>query len=153
MVPPAPIATAPGVAVADVLDAFGRLLVAQRRLRGRDAREAGELSYAQMRLMSVIDDDAACPVSQLAEQAGITAGSATAMLGLLEHKGLVTRRRSDADRRVTLTVLTDRGRSLRDAKRDAARAVFADALRGLAAEELAAAPRVLAVIADVIESL
>ncbi len=153
MVPPAPIAPARSEAVADVLAAFGRMLVAQRRLRGRDAREAGDLSYAQMRLLSVIDDDAACPASQLAEQAGITAGSATAMLGLLEHKGLVSRRRSDADRRVTLTVLTDRGRMLRDAKREAARAAFAHALGDLSPEELAAAPRVLRVIADVIESL
>ena len=152
MVPPAPIAPSRSEAVADVLTAFGRMLVAQRRLRGRDAREAGDLSYAQMRLLSVIDDDA-CPASQLAEQAGITAGSATAMLGLLEHKGLVTRRRSDADRRVTLTVLTDRGRMLRDAKRDAARAAFARALDDLSPEELAAAPRVLGVIAEVIESL
>jgi len=153
MVPPAPIVLARSEAVADVLAAFGRLLVAQRRLRGRDAREVAELSYAQMRLLSVIDDDAASPASQLAEQAGITAGSATAMLGLLEHKGLVTRRRSDADRRVTLTVLTDRGRALRDAKRDAARAVFARALGELSQEELTAAPRVLGVIADVIEAL
>jgi DNA-binding MarR family transcriptional regulator len=153
MVPPAPLTLARSDAVADVLAAFGRLLVAQRRLRGRDARQVGELSYAQMRLLSVIDDDAACPASQLADQAGITAGSATAMLGLLEHKGLVTRRRSDADRRVTITVLTDRGRALRDAKRDAARAAFARALGELSQEELAAAPRVLGVIADVIESL
>ncbi len=153
MVPPAPLTLARSDAVADVLAAFGRLLVAQRRLRGRDARQVGDLSYAQMRLLSVIDDDAACPASQLADQAGITAGSATAMLGLLEHKGLVTRRRSDADRRVTITVLTDRGRALRDAKRDAARAAFARALGELTQEELAAAPRVLGVIADVIEAL
>lgn len=153
MVPPAPLTLARSDAVADVLAAFGRLLVAQRRLRGRDARQVGDLSYAQMRLLSVIDDDAACPASQLADQAGITAGSATAMLGLLEHKGLVTRRRSDADRRVTITVLTDRGRALRDAKRDAARAAFARALGDLTQEELAAAPRVLGVIADVIEAL
>lgn len=140
-------------AVAEVLDAFGAVLVAQRRLRGRDAREHADLSYAQARLLSVLEDHAGAAASVIAERAGITPGSVTPMLDHLERMELVTRRRSETDRRVMLTSLTETGRRVRDEKLDAARQAFAVALAGLAPEELAAAPRVLRVIADVIESL
>jgi MarR family transcriptional regulator, organic hydroperoxide resistance regulator len=151
-VPPTATDT-PTDAVADVLAAFGEVLVAQRRLRGRDARDPGDLNYAHARLLSVVEDDAGSPASVLAERAGITPGSVTPMLDALERRGLVTRRRSIDDRRVVLTFITDAGREVRDAKLGAARAAFTHALAGLSPAELAAAPRVLRVIADVIESL
>lgn len=151
----APPVTAPAAtdAVAQVLEAFGAVLIAQRRLRGRDAREHAELSYAQARLLSALEDHAGSPASVIAERAGITPGSVTPMLDHLERMGFVTRRRSETDRRVMLTALTDAGRRTRDTKLDAARQAFAAALAGLAPEELSAAPRVLRVIAHVIESL
>lgn len=148
-----PAAGAQAAAVGEVLDAFGALLVAQRRLRGRDARHTGELSFAQARLLAEIEDDAGCPAGALAERAGMTAASVTCMLDTLEHKGLVTRIRSDRDRRVVLTFLTDRGRTLRDQKRTEARRVFEDALATLDPAELAATPRVLRLLADVMEAM
>jgi len=148
-----PTAGAQGAAVGEVLDAFGALLIAQRRLRGRDARHSGELSFAQARLLAELEGDAGCPAGTLAEQAGMTPASVTCMLDTLEHKGLVTRERSNLDRRVVLTQLTDRGRALRDQKRSEARRVFEEALSTLDPAELAAAPRVLHLLADVMEAL
>jgi len=148
-----PAVDAQAAAVGEVLDAFGALLIAQRRLRGRDARHAGELSFAQARLLAALDADAACPAGTLAEHAGMTPASVTCMLDTLEHKGLVTRERSERDRRIVLTRLTEGGRALRDQKRSEARRVFAQALGTLDPGELAAAPRVLRVLADAMEAL
>ena len=148
-----PSADARSAAVGEVLDAFGALLVAQRRLRGRDARQTGELSFAQARLLAEVEGDAGSPAGVLAERAGMTPASVTCMLDTLEQKGLVTRARSDQDRRIMLTHLTDRGRTLRDRKRSEARRVFEDALATLEPGDLAAAPRVLRVLADVMEAM
>jgi MarR family transcriptional regulator, organic hydroperoxide resistance regulator len=149
---PSPTAAAQAAAVGEVLDAFGELLVAQRRLRGRDARHTGELSFAQARVLAALDDDG-CPASKLAEKAGMTPASVTCMLDALEHQGLVTRVRSERDRRIMLTHLTERGRLLRDQKRAAARRAFEDALARLTADELAATPRVLRLLAAVMEAM
>lgn len=150
---PSPTAGAQAAAVGEVLDAFGELLVAQRRLRGRDARHTGELSFAQARVLAELDDDAGCPASKLAEKAGMTPASVTCMLDALEHKGLVTRVRSERDRRIVLTHLTDRGRLLRDQKRTEARRIFEDALATLDPAELAATPRALRLLAAVMEAM
>jgi MarR family transcriptional regulator, organic hydroperoxide resistance regulator len=149
---PSPTAAAQAAAVGEVLDAFGELLVAQRRLRGRDARHTGELSFAQARVLAALDDDG-CPASKLAEKAGMTPASVTCMLDALEHQGLVTRVRSERDRRIMLTHLTERGRLLRDQKRAAARRAFEDALARLNPDELAATPRVLRLLAAVMEAM
>jgi DNA-binding MarR family transcriptional regulator len=148
-----PTAGAQSAAVGEVLDAFGELLVAQRRLRGRDARHTGELSFAQARVLAELEDDAGCPASKLAEKAGMTPASVTCMLDTLEHKGLVTRVRSERDRRIVLTHLTDRGRRLRDHKRAEARRIFEDALATLDPAELAATPRALRLLAAVMEAM
>jgi MarR family transcriptional regulator, organic hydroperoxide resistance regulator len=150
---PSPTAAAQAAAVGEVLDAFGELLVAQRRLRGRDARHTGELSFAQARVLAALDDDDGCPASKLAEKAGMTPASVTCMLDALEHQGLVTRVRSERDRRIMLTHVTERGRLLRDQKRTAARRAFEDALARLNPNELAATPRVLRLLAAVMEAM
>lgn len=151
--PPSLTAADQAAAVSEVLAAFGELLVAQRRLRGRDARHTGELSFAQARVLAEVEEDAGCPARQLAAKAGMTPASVTWMLDALELKGLVVRERSVTDRRVMLTHLTERGRQLRDRKQGEARRVFETALASLDASELAAAPRVLRLLADVMEAL
>ncbi len=148
--PPAPTGDP---AVAEVLSAFGELLVAQRRLRGRDARHPGDLSFAQLRLLAALEEGEGCPAGRLGEQAGVSPATVTGMLDTLEQRGMVTRVRSTEDRRVILTRLTDEGRRARDEKRAEARAVFEEALSGLSPAELAAAPRVLRLMADVMEGM
>jgi DNA-binding MarR family transcriptional regulator len=146
-------ATAPHTAVGEVLAAFGELLVAQRRLRGRDARQPGDLSFAQLRLLAALEDEAGSPLGRLADEAGVSPATVTGMLDSLEAMGVVTRVRSDEDRRVVLARLTAEGRRLRDEKRGAARAVFEEALAGLDPADLAAAPRVLRRLAAAMEAL
>jgi DNA-binding MarR family transcriptional regulator len=140
-------------AVAEVLDAFGELSAAQRRLRGRDAHAPGGLSFAQLRVLTALDEEDGVPAGRLAERAGVTPATVTGMLDILEEQGVVIRVRSRDDRRVVLARLTDDGRRLRDRRRAEVRRVFEDALATLDTADLAAAPRVLRRLADVMEGL
>jgi DNA-binding MarR family transcriptional regulator len=144
---------ATAAAVAEVLDAFSALTGAQRRLRGRDARQSGELSFAQLRLLTALEEEDGCPAGRLAERAAVTPATVTGMLDILEEAGIVTRERSASDRRVVIARLTDKGRELRERRRQEVRAVFAEALAALDPADLAAAPRVLRTIAHVMEGL
>jgi DNA-binding MarR family transcriptional regulator len=150
-VPETPQTLAP--AVAEVLDAFAELSAAQRRLRGRDAHQPGGLSFAQFRLLSALEEEDGCPAGRLAERGGVTPATVTGMLDLLEEQGIVTRTRSEHDRRVVIARLTDEGRRIRDRRRAEVRRVFEEALAGLDPADLAAAPRVLRRLADVMEGL
>ena len=140
-------------AVGDVLDAFAALSAAQRRLRGRDALQQGGLSFAQLRVLTALEEDDGCPAGRLAERAGVTPATVTGMLDILEEQGVVTRARSEHDRRVVIARLTEEGRRIRDRRRAEVRRVFEDALATLDPADLAAAPRVLRRLADVMEGL
>ncbi|HMO01049.1 MAG TPA: MarR family transcriptional regulator, partial [Miltoncostaeaceae bacterium] len=104
-------------ATAEVLDAFAELSAAQRRLRGRDALQHGGLSFAQLRVLTALEEDDGCPAGRLAERAGVTPATITGMLDILEEQGIVTRTRSERDRRVVIARLTDEGRAIRDRRR------------------------------------
>ncbi len=151
--PPASGPPEPDPAVAEVLAAFGEFLVAQRRLRGRDARHPGDLSFAQLRVLAALQKGDSCPAGQLAEKAGVSPATVTGMLDNLEQMGIVTRVRSAEDRRVVLARLTDEGRRLRDAKRQEVRGAFEQALTSLSERDLAAAPRILRLLAGAMESM
>jgi DNA-binding MarR family transcriptional regulator len=140
-------------AIAEVLDAFHELVVAQRRLRGRDSCHPGELSFAQLRLLAALEEEEGSPAGRLAAQAGVSPATVTGMLDTLEEMGVVTRVRSASDRRVVLTRLTEDGRRRRDRKRAAARRTFEEALTALSPEELACAPRVLRLLAGAMEAM
>lgn len=143
----------PDPAVAEVLAAFGEFLAAQRRLRGRDARHPGDLSFAQLRVLAALEPGAARPTGYLAEQAGVSPATVTGMLDHLEQMGVITRARSDEDRRVVLTRLTEEGQRLRDRKRQEVRRAFEGALARLDARELADASRLLRLLADAMEAM
>lgn len=140
-------------AVAEVLDAFAELHAAQRRLRGRDAHHHDGLSYAQLRVLSALDEDGGSPAGRLAERAGVTPATVTGMLDILVEQGIVTRSRSEHDRRVVIARLTDEGRRMRDGRRAEVRRVFEEALATLDPPDLAAAPRVLRLLAEAMERL
>ncbi len=122
-------------AATELARAFKGCLRAVRRLRGRETKSApGELSDAQYGLLFGLRDHAALPTSELAFLADLSPATVTGMLDALEASGLVTRVRSDRDRRVVLTSLTDRGRALVDERHarfaprlEAALAEFSDA--------------------------
>ncbi len=101
-------------AAAELGRAFKGCVRAVRRLRGRETHSPGELSDAQYGLLFGLREHDALPTSELALLADLSPATATGMLDGLEASGLVTRVRSERDRRVVLTSLTERGRALVD---------------------------------------
>lgn len=91
---------------------FKGVLAAVRRLRGRETRGDGSLSDAQYGLLFGLRERDAVSSGELATLADLSPATATQMLDGLAAAGLVRRVRSDRDRRVVLTSLTDRGHAL-----------------------------------------
>jgi MarR family transcriptional regulator, organic hydroperoxide resistance regulator len=96
---------------------FKGSMAAVRRMRGRESHRPGELSDAQYSLLFGLRESDAVRTSELALAADLSPASTTEMLDSLAGAGLVTRVRSDQDRRVVLTSLTDRGRELVEERR------------------------------------
>ncbi|MGH2857827.1 MAG: MarR family winged helix-turn-helix transcriptional regulator, partial [Solirubrobacteraceae bacterium] len=123
--------------------AFKACVGAVRRLRGRETRCPGRLSDAQYGLLFGLRDHDALPTSELALLAELSPATATEMLEALVGDGLVTRVRSEQDRRVVLTALTERGRALVDERHARFAPRFAAAMEQFSDEELRTAVAVL----------
>lgn len=133
--------------------AFKRAMVAMRKLRGRETHRPGQISYAQYSLLFGLSGICEGSARELADRTDLTPGTVTQMLDHLEAAGLVRRTRSEEDRRVVLTTLTDRGvevvarrRAQMEPRWRAALAEFSDA-------ELTAAARVLDRLAEYFDAL
>ena len=96
--------------------AFKGCMGALRRLRGRENRCHEGLSDAQYTLLFGLREHEELPMSELAALADLSPATATGMLDALAADGLVSRVRSERDRRVVLASLTDRGRDLVEAR-------------------------------------
>jgi DNA-binding MarR family transcriptional regulator len=143
----------PSTAAGQLGLAFKRAMVAVRRLRGRETHRPDQLSYAQYGLLFGLAGMGECSARDLADHTDLTPATVAQMLDHLEATGLVTRTRSDEDRRVVLSTLTERGAEViaeRQAQMEprwrAAVAEFSDA-------ELDAAARVLNRLADYFDAL
>jgi DNA-binding MarR family transcriptional regulator len=133
---------------AEALEALGRSFkaatAAVRRLRGRETHRPGELSYAQYHLLfGLAAGGGERSVRDLAAAAELSPATATEMLDHLAAAGLVERVRSDRDKRVVLTSLTERGHELVAARRARFEARWQAALADFADDELRAAAAVL----------
>ena len=122
---------------------FKGAMAAVRRLRGRESHRPGELSDAQYSLLFCLRSHDAMQSSELAELADLSPASTTEMLEGLAAAGLVLRERSERDRRVVLTSLTERGGELVEARRAKYEPRWRAALDGFTEEELVAAATVL----------
>ncbi len=140
-------------AVAELRATLKGLLVAVRRLRGRQARRLGELSFAQYHLLFALAENGDLPTTELAAKADVTPATATQMLDALDELGLVTRLRSSSDRRVVVCSLTPPGRERVEALRDEIDGYWREATAGFTAAELATATAVLERLRDVYERL
>jgi MarR family transcriptional regulator, organic hydroperoxide resistance regulator len=142
-------------AASDILrSAVGRLLAAERRLRGRDQhRGSGALNYAHLRALFILMQEDEATAGSLAKAAELNPASVTAMIDQLESHGLVRRRRDDHDRRQCWVSLTDAGRSQVQEKERVWRAKMAVALSDITDDEVAVAAKVLDRIAAVMEGL
>ena len=102
---------------AEAIDQLGRsfkaAMAAVRRLRGRETHRPGELSYAQYALLfGLAECGGGLSVRELAGAADLSPPSVTQMLDHLAAMGLVARVRSELDKRVVLTSLTEHGRAV-----------------------------------------
>ena len=132
---------------------FKALLAAVRRLRGRETRQHGGLSYAQYGLLFGLCEHSELSSSELASAADLSPASATEMLEGLAAAGLVTRERSERDRRVVLISLTARGRTLVEERRARVQPRWRAALAEFSDEELRIAARVLERLQDMFDEL
>jgi DNA-binding MarR family transcriptional regulator len=141
----------------DALDQVGRsfkgALAALRRLRGRETRRRGELGDAQYGLLFCLRDHDEMSSGELATAADLSPASVTELLDHLAGAGLVKRFRSNRDRRVVLTTLTDRGRDLVEARRARIEPRFHAKLADFKEEELRTASAVLDRLRELFDEL
>jgi DNA-binding MarR family transcriptional regulator len=128
--------------------AFKRAMVAVRKLRGRETTRPGEISYAQYGLLFGLAGLRECSARELAEHADLTPATVTQMLEHLESAGLVRRTRSDEDRRVVLSALTEHGTAVVAKRKAMMEPRWQDAIAQFSDTELIAAARVLDSLAD-----
>src|ERR1022692_3597867 len=132
---------------AELLDlgkAFRRVFRSLRRLRGRDAHLLGsEVSHAQMELLIELSEQGPLSAGDLAAAAQLTPATVTQMLDHLAACGHVRRSRSETDRRVVVTCLTDQGAAKVQDKRAIWQARWEKALADMGPEDLRVATNVL----------
>jgi len=134
--------------------AFVELLGAERRLRGRDRFVKEGLTQAQIRaLFRIGAEGGEATAGELAKHADLSPASVTTMLDHLEEHGIVTRRRSEKDRRVVVVALTERGRELVEEKRRRWQELWRQVLAEVPQDDLEAAARVMRRLAEMLEAL
>jgi DNA-binding MarR family transcriptional regulator len=133
--------------------AFKRAMVAVRRLRGRETHRSEQLSYAQYGLLFGLAGMCERSARDLAEHADLAPATVAQMLESLETQGLVTRTRSEQDRRVVLSSLTERGEQLVAERHAQMEPRWRAALDGFDDTELIVAARVMDRLADYFDAL
>jgi DNA-binding MarR family transcriptional regulator len=131
--------------------AFKGAVAALRRLRGRETQRPGELTFAQYGLLFGLWDGVARSSRELAFLADVSPATAAEMLDGLAAAGLVERTRSEEDKRIVLTSLTERGRELTEERRRRHEPRWRAALADFTQEELRTAARVLDAIRAVFD--
>jgi DNA-binding MarR family transcriptional regulator len=131
-------------ALSEFGQAFRHVFRAVSRLRGRDTHLVGsELSHAQFELLIELDERGELAAGELATAARLTPATVTQMLDHLAESGHVERVRSETDRRVVVSRLTEQGRSKIEAKRAAWQGRWQAALGEVSERDLRAATGVL----------
>lgn len=147
--PPDPARVAAGQQLGQ---SFKGAMAALRRMRGRETH--GEaLSDAQYGVLFCLLDHEALPAGEIAMAADLSPAAATEMLDILAQAGLVMRTRSERDRRVVLSALTERGRRLVQERKARLEPYFHAAIAGFSNQELATAAAVLDRLRGMFEAL
>ncbi|MZP29837.1 MarR family transcriptional regulator [Heliobacterium undosum] len=97
------------------------------------------LADGQIFLLYILWKSGTCKATFLADQIGITSGAVTGMMDKLAGMGLITRERSEKDRRVVMVTLTGEGLKTIQAVQDARFERLKGQLRELSGAELAQA--------------
>ena len=133
--------------------AFKRAMVAVRRLRGRETHRPGAPSFAQYQLLFALADHDGLSSGELAHAADLSPATVTQMLDSLVERALVTRLRSETDRRIVTCSLTDSGRDVIAQRRAQFQGTWDDALSEFSVAELAVAAAVFDRIAGMFDGL
>ena len=136
-----------------VAASFRGMLAAVRRMRGRETRQVGSLSDAQYGLLFGLREQDEVSSGELATLADLSPATATQMLDALAAQGLVRRVRSDRDRRVVLTSLTERGHALLEERHARIAPRWNAALSGFSDDELGTAAAVMDSLRSVFDEL
>ncbi len=124
----------------------------KRILRGKDSHlPAGELGHARFEILSVLEEHEPMSAGDLALRAGFSGAAISRMLDPLVADGFVERARSEADRRVVIVSLTDKGRDAVEERRHFWGDRWTVALRGTDLTELEIATKLMWRIAAVFE--
>ncbi|MEW6225356.1 MAG: MarR family transcriptional regulator [Chloroflexota bacterium] len=99
---------------------------------------SGPLSLVHLHVLAVLDEEGPIPMRALAESLDVSQASATGIVDRMEQRGLVERRRGDADRRVIRVASTAAGRDLLAEIAAQRRGHFAAVLEELTDDELGA---------------
>jgi len=113
-----------------------------RRVRAQDVRSG--LSPARLSALSVIVFGGPVTLGRLAEAEQVSAPTMTRLVAGLEDDGLLQRQADPADKRVVWVRATARGTAILEEGRRRRIEVLAQALAGLAADELAEVDRAVA---------
>lgn len=133
--------------------AFKRAMVAVRRLRGRETHRPGQISYAQYGLLFGLAGACERSARELADHADLSPATVAQMLDHLEAAGLVKRTRSEEDRRMVLSALTDKGAAVVAERQARMEPRWQAALAEFSDSDLTAAARVLNRLADYFDAL
>jgi DNA-binding MarR family transcriptional regulator len=136
----------------DFVAAWESFFKAVNRARGRAGRVGeGELTLAQFNLLEPLATTSALPAGVLAEEAGVSAPSATRMLDALTRVGHVRRTTDGRDRRVVLVSLTAPGSAALARRREAVEATRRRIHDSLAPDERELAAGLLRRLSDVLD--
>jgi DNA-binding MarR family transcriptional regulator len=124
-------------------DAFRGLIGAHRRLKGRETHRPDAVSHAQFSLLFALARKGELSARELACAADLSPATVTQMLDAMAATGLVTRVRSESDKRIVLTSLSERGRELTDVRRASYEAAWRAALEDFDDTQLDTAAAVL----------
>jgi MarR family transcriptional regulator, transcriptional regulator for hemolysin len=121
---------------------------AARLLRKRFEARSGVhgLSAAQWRLLVIVSKQEGVPQARLAEVLEIEPISVSRLIDRMEQGGWITRRSSDADRRVRMIYPTGKSREVFAAMKSAAGEVYEEAMAGLDAQQRSAMMNGLAAV-------
>jgi len=98
------------------MDRTDQSLIALRRILrateiyGRKLATAAGLTAVQFRVLQIVADRTSCTATQIAQQMRVSQATITALVDKLVKHGVVTREKSQTDRRQTNIVITEAGR-------------------------------------------
>jgi DNA-binding MarR family transcriptional regulator len=131
---------------------FKAAAAAARRLRGRETHRPGSLSQAQYQvLFELLAGER--PAGELAHLVDVSPASMTQMLDRLADAGLVDRVRSEEDRRIVASRLTDAGRAKCEERRAELAPIWREMLGDFTVAELHTAAAVLGRLTELLERL